>query len=82
MPSAAITEESEQVAIRIGYDELPVSCLRSMRNDDVQACPLNAFMQCIDVGHLDLQVHPPAEGVLQGSLVKAPSGPAASSSMR
>ena len=82
MPSAEAREEAKEIAIWVDDDELPIAGFfvalsipaLLKRNMDARARPRRERMKMVDVGNLDLKIHPPAERVFQGSRAKPASG--------
>ena len=81
-PSAKVAEEAKEIAIGVEDDELAIACFfvapsipaLLKRDIDGCACPQRLRMKMVDVGNLDLKVHPSAERVFQGSRAKPASG--------
>jgi hypothetical protein len=81
-PSAKAGEEAKEIAIRVDDDELSIarflvalSVPALLKRDiDGRARSQRLRMKMVDVGHLDLKVHPSPERVFQGSRAKPASG--------
>jgi hypothetical protein len=82
LPSAKAREEAKEIAIRVDDDELPIprffvalSVPALLQRDiDGSARPQRLRMKMVDVGNLNLKVHPSPERVFQGSRAKPASG--------
>ncbi len=82
MPSAKAREEAKEIAIWVDDDELPIarflvalSVPALLKRDmDGGARPQSLRVNLVDVGNLNLKVHPSPEGVFQGSRAKPASG--------
>jgi hypothetical protein len=82
LPSAKAREEAKEIAIWVDDDELPIarffvapSIPALLKRDiDGSAGPQRLRMKMVDVGNLDLKVHPSPEWVFQGSRAKPASG--------
>src|SRR6202030_3871705 len=81
-PPAGAGEEAKEIAIWVDDDELPIALFfvtlsvptLLKRDIDGGACPRRLRVKLVDVGNLDLKVHPSPERVFQGSRAKAASG--------
>jgi hypothetical protein len=81
LPSANAREETKEIAIRVDDDELPIprffvalSVPALLKRDiDGGARPQRLLVNMVDVGNLDLKVHPSPERVFQGSRAKPAS---------
>jgi hypothetical protein len=82
MPFAKAREEAKEIAIGVNDDELPIarffvalSVPALLKRDiDGNARPRHLRMELVDVGNLNLKVHPSPERVFQGSGAKPASG--------
>ena len=82
MPFAKAREEAKEIAIWVNDDELPIarfflalSVPALLKRDiDGGAGPQRLRMKMVDVGNLNLKVHPSPERVFQGSGAKPASG--------
>jgi hypothetical protein len=82
LPSAKAAEEAKEIAIRVDDDELPIprffvalSVPALLKRDiDGSARPQRLRMKMVDVGNLDLKVHPSSKRVFQGSCAKPAPG--------
>jgi hypothetical protein len=81
-PSAKVAEETKEIAIWVDDDELPIARLfvalsvPALLERNIDGCPRprRLRMKLVDVGNLDLKVHPSPERVFQGSGAKPASG--------
>jgi hypothetical protein len=81
-PSAKAREETKEIAIRVDDDELPMArffvapSIPALLKRDIDggARPQRLRMKMVDVGNLNLKVHPSPERVFQGSRAKPASG--------
>jgi hypothetical protein len=82
IPSAKAREEAKEIAIQVDDDELPIarffvalSVPALLKRDiDGGACSQRLRVKMVDVGNLDLKVHPSPKRVFQGSGAKPASG--------
>jgi hypothetical protein len=82
IPSAKASEEAKEIAIQVDDDELPIarffialSVPALLKRDiDGGARAQRLRVKTVDVGNLDLKVHPSAERVFQGRYAKPASG--------
>jgi hypothetical protein len=80
-PSAKAREETKEIAIRVDDDELPMArffvapSIPALLKRDIDggARPQRLRMKMVDVGNLNLKVHPSPERVFQGSRAKPAS---------
>jgi hypothetical protein len=82
LPFAKTREEAKEIAIWVDDDELPIARFLVAlavpallkRDMDGGARPQRLRMELVDVGNLNLKVHPSPERVFQGSGAKPASG--------
>jgi hypothetical protein len=82
LPFAKAREEAKEIAIRVDDDELPIArffvalSIPALLKRDIDggARPQRLCMKLVDVGNLNLKVHPSPERVFQGSGAKPASG--------
>jgi len=82
IPSAKAGEEAKEIAIQVDDDELPIARFFAAlpvpalleRDIDGGARPQRLRVKTVDVGNLDLKVHPSPERVFQGSRAIPASG--------
>jgi hypothetical protein len=75
VPPAEAAEEPKEIAIWVDDDELPIArffvtlSVPTLLKRDIDGCtcPRRLPVKMVDVGNLDLKVHPSPERVFQGS---------------
>jgi hypothetical protein len=81
LSSAKAREETKEIAVRVDDDELPMArffvapSIPALLKRDIDggARPQRLRMKMVDVGNLNLKVHPSPERVFQGSRAKPAS---------
>jgi hypothetical protein len=81
-PSAKIAEEAKEIAIWVEDDELAIArffvivSVPTLLKRDINsgACSQRLRVKVVDIGNLNLKVHPSPERVFQGGYAKPASG--------
>jgi hypothetical protein len=82
IPSAKASEEAKEIAIQVDDDELPIASffialsVPALLKGDIDggARAQRLRVKTVDVGNLDLKVHPSPERVFKGGYAKPASG--------